>query len=129
MRDRQVRDTQKVRPGVPGGGSADCPDTGKPIAQVARDLGINTGTLGNLVAVNGGVKIDPFPTLGFNLTGSIFRRRRQVAKDRAEREGTQGFSIGGYSRVEAATRRGRQAADRARCHQAISGPVGEEATR
>ena len=40
-------------------------DTGKPIAQVARDLGINAGTLGNW-----------------------------VAKDRAEREGTQGLSTG-----------------------------------
>jgi len=38
-------------------------DTGKPIAQVAQDLGINAGTLGNW-----------------------------VAKDRAEREGTQGLS-------------------------------------
>jgi len=38
-------------------------DTGKPIAQVARDLGINAGTLGNW-----------------------------VAKDRAEREGKQGLS-------------------------------------
>ena len=38
-------------------------DTGKPIAQVAQDLGINAGTLGNW-----------------------------VAKDRAEREGTRGLS-------------------------------------
>ncbi len=38
-------------------------DTGKPVAQVARDLGINAGTLGNW-----------------------------VAKDRAEREGTQDLS-------------------------------------
>ncbi|MBS4727446.1 transposase [Mycobacterium sp. SM1] len=38
-------------------------DTGKPIAQVARDLGIHPGTLGNW-----------------------------VAKDRAEREGAQGLS-------------------------------------
>ena len=37
-------------------------ETGKPIAQIARDLGINAGTLGNW-----------------------------VAKDRAEREGTEGF--------------------------------------
>ena len=37
-------------------------ETGKPIAQVARDLGINEGTLGNW-----------------------------VAKDRAAREGTGGF--------------------------------------
>lgn len=40
-------------------------DTGKPIAQVARDLGVHAGTLGNW-----------------------------VAKDRAEREGTQGLSTG-----------------------------------
>ena len=38
-------------------------DTGKPIAQVAQDLGINAGTLGSW-----------------------------VAKDRAEREGTRGLS-------------------------------------
>jgi transposase len=38
-------------------------ETGKPIAQVARDLGVHEGTLGNW-----------------------------VAKDRAEREGTQGLS-------------------------------------
>ncbi len=38
-------------------------ETGKPIAQVARDLGINAGTLGNW-----------------------------VAKDRAEHEGTHGLS-------------------------------------
>jgi transposase-like protein len=39
-------------------------ETGKPIAQVARDLGIHEGTLGNW-----------------------------VAKDRAEREGTQVLSV------------------------------------
>ena len=39
-------------------------DTGKPIAQVARDLGIHPGTLGNW-----------------------------VAQDRAEREGAQGFRL------------------------------------
>ncbi len=39
-------------------------ETGKPIAQVARDLGINEGTLGNW-----------------------------CAKDRAEREGTDGLSV------------------------------------
>src|SRR5680860_590391 len=39
-------------------------ETGKPIAQVARDLGVNEGTLGNW-----------------------------GAKDRAEREGTDGLSV------------------------------------
>jgi transposase-like protein len=46
-------------------------DTGKPIAQVARDLGINAGTLGNW-----------------------------VAKDRAEREGTQGLSTGDLAELK-----------------------------
>ena len=40
-------------------------ETGKPIAQIARDLGVHEGTLGNW-----------------------------VAKDRAEREGTEGLSMG-----------------------------------
>src|SRR6516164_451416 len=46
-------------------------DTGKPIAQVARDLGVNAGTLGNW-----------------------------VAKDRAEREGTQGLSTGDIAELK-----------------------------
>jgi transposase len=46
-------------------------ETGKPIAQVARDLGINGGTLGNW-----------------------------VAKDRAEREGTQGLSTGDIAELK-----------------------------
>jgi transposase-like protein len=46
-------------------------DTGKPIAQVARDLGINQGTLGNW-----------------------------VAKDRTQREGTQGLSTGDVAELK-----------------------------
>jgi transposase-like protein len=46
-------------------------ETGKPVAQVARDLGINAGTLGNW-----------------------------VAKDRAEREGTQGLSTGDMAELK-----------------------------
>jgi transposase len=46
-------------------------DTGKPIAQVGRDLGIHPGTLGNW-----------------------------VAKDRAEREGTQGLSTGDIAELK-----------------------------
>src|SRR6516162_5979605 len=46
-------------------------DTGKPIAQVARDLGIHAGTLGNW-----------------------------VAKDRAGREGTQGLSTGDVAELK-----------------------------
>jgi transposase len=46
-------------------------DTGKPIAQVARDLGIHPGTLGNW-----------------------------VAKDRAEREGKEGLSTGDVAELK-----------------------------
>jgi transposase-like protein len=46
-------------------------DTGKPIAQVAQDLGINAGTLGNW-----------------------------GAKDRVEREGTQGLSTGDMAELK-----------------------------
>ncbi len=54
-------------------------ETGKPIAQIARDLGINPGTLGNW-----------------------------VAKDRAEHEGTQGLSTGDVGGAEAVARRERR---------------------
>jgi transposase len=46
-------------------------DTGKPIARVARDLGVHPGTLGNW-----------------------------VAKDRGEREGTQGLSTGDIAELK-----------------------------
>jgi transposase-like protein len=45
--------------------------TGKPIAQIARDLGVHPGTLGNW-----------------------------VAKDRAEHEGTQGLSRGDVAELK-----------------------------
>lgn len=46
-------------------------ETGKPLAQIARDLGMNPGTLGNW-----------------------------VAKDRAEHEGTQGLSAGDVTELK-----------------------------
>jgi Transposase len=60
-----ARDAQEVRFGVQGGRGRYRRETGKPIAQIARDLDINGGTLGNW-----------------------------VAKDLAEREGTRGLSTG-----------------------------------
>jgi transposase InsO family protein len=47
MRSGDARDTTEIRPRVPRGGGADVRETGKPIAQVARDLGIHEGTLGS----------------------------------------------------------------------------------
>src|ERR1035438_6861543 len=64
-------------------------ETGKPIAQVARDLGINKGTLAHW-----------------------------YAQDRAEREGTSGLFRGGHRRAETATQRERPTADGARCPSA-----------
>ena len=46
-------------------------ETGKPIAQIARDLGVNPGTLGNW-----------------------------VARDRAEHEGAQGLSAGDVAELK-----------------------------
>jgi transposase len=40
---------QEVRPGVPRGCGPDRRGEGKSIAQVARDLGVNEGTVGNWV--------------------------------------------------------------------------------
>ena len=71
-------------------------ETGKPIAQMARDLGIHEGTLGNW-----------------------------VAKDRAEHEGHAWAFDRRCSGVEAVAGRERRAADGARCFRAIGGSVGE----
>ena len=57
-------------------------ETGKPIAQVARDLGVNEGTLGNW-----------------------------VARDREARAGTEGLSGRGYRGAEAAAGGERRVAD------------------
>jgi transposase-like protein len=43
------RDAQEVRPGFRECAVRLVRETGKPVAQVARDLGINEGTLGNWV--------------------------------------------------------------------------------
>ena len=57
-------------------------ETGKPIAQVARELGVNEGTLGNW-----------------------------VARDREARQGTEGLSTGDIEELKAAACGGRGAAD------------------
>ena len=74
-------------------------ETGKPVAQVARDLGINAGTLGNW-----------------------------VAKDRAEREGAQGLSTGDSDELKRLRAEVAELRMERGCPQAFSGPV-KEATR
>src|SRR5664279_169177 len=43
-------ETLQVRSGLPAGRGVAVLETGKPIARVARELGINEGTLGNWIA-------------------------------------------------------------------------------
>ena len=47
MRRRHARDTEHVRPRVREKAVRIVLETGKPIAEAARDLGIHAGTLGN----------------------------------------------------------------------------------
>ena len=50
IRSGDVREAEEVGSGVLGGGAVRIvEETGKPIAQVARDLGVNEGTSGNWV--------------------------------------------------------------------------------
>ncbi len=49
MRRRHAKDTERIRPRVPRRAVRIAQEIGKPIAEVARDLGINAGTLGNWV--------------------------------------------------------------------------------
>ena len=62
-------------------------DTGKPIAQVARDLGINEGTLGNWVNVDRKARGElAEPGLGESERGELDRLRRENVTLRMERE-------------------------------------------
>jgi len=60
-------------------------DTGKPIAQVARDLGINAGTLGNWVAKNR-AEHEGVQGLSAGDVDELKRLRAEVAELRMERD-------------------------------------------
>ncbi len=61
-------------------------ETGKPIAQVARDLGIKEGTLGNWVTADRQRREDGGAALGEDERTEPGRLRREVAELRMERD-------------------------------------------
>ena len=61
-------------------------ETGKPIAQVARDLGINPGTLENWVAKDRRQREGGDGRLSEDERAELVRLRRQVAELRMERD-------------------------------------------
>ncbi len=61
-------------------------ETGKPIAQVARDLGVNEGTLGNWVAVDRKRRENGDGGLGEDERAELIRLRREVAELVMERD-------------------------------------------
>ena len=61
-------------------------ETGKPIAQVARDLGINEGTLGNWVTLDRQRREDGDAALNKDERAELARLRREVAELRMERD-------------------------------------------
>jgi transposase len=61
-------------------------ETGKPIAQVARDLGINHGTLGNWVAKDRGRRGEDNSRLGADERAELSRLRAENAELRMERD-------------------------------------------
>ena len=61
-------------------------ETGKPIAQVARDLGVNEGTLGNWVAQDRKRRENGGGQLGEDERAELARLRREVAELAMERD-------------------------------------------
>src|SRR5260370_36664716 len=55
-------------------------ETGKPIAQVARELGVNSGTLGNWVNLDRGRRGRPNGVLGEGERAELVRLRRENAE-------------------------------------------------
>ena len=61
-------------------------ETGKPIAQVARDLGINEGTLGNWVNADKRRRGDGTEALGEDERAELARLRKENAELAMERD-------------------------------------------
>ena len=74
-------------------------ETGKPIAQVARDLGINAGTLGNWVNADARRRGDGTGALSEDERAELARLRRENAELAMERDVLIGLVGGGPGQV------------------------------
>jgi transposase len=61
-------------------------ETGKPIAQVARELGINEGTLGNWCAQQRRARADGAAELSESERAELDRLRREIVELRMQRD-------------------------------------------
>jgi transposase len=61
-------------------------ETGKPIAQVARELGINEGTLGNWVNLDRRAREDGSEPLSGSERAELVRLRREITELAMERD-------------------------------------------
>lgn len=61
-------------------------DSGRPIAEVARDIGVNEGTLGNWVTVWRSERAGEDPPLGISERAELAQLRRDNQTLRMERE-------------------------------------------
>ena len=61
-------------------------ETGKPIAQVARDLGVNEGTLGNWVAKDREARADDGEALTQSEREELVQLRKDVVELRMQRD-------------------------------------------
>ncbi len=86
MRSSHARDPKEVRSGVPQGGGPDRQETKKPIAVIARDLGVNPGTLGNWVDKDRAARGEGDGPLGVADEAELKRLRAENAELRMERD-------------------------------------------
>ena len=100
--DRDAREAGEVRPGFPEGAVRIVEETNKPIAQVARDLGVNEGALGNWVN-RAREAAEGTRGLSKDDVGELKRLRAEVAELRMERD----VLIGHVERRARAGRSGR----------------------